>query len=244
MLEVHYQPQVDLSDGRIVGVEALVRWPHPELGMIAPDRFIPVAEESGIIDSLGRWVLRRACTEAAGLLDLTDRQVRLAVNVSAREFLRGDFAATVRDILAATGFPGSALELEITESTLQAVERSAGILTSLKRLGISVSIDDFGTGYSSLSVLRDLPVDRIKIDRSFIVELPHKAEQLAMVEAMVALARALHMGIVVEGIEHREQADVLARLGCGEGQGYLFSRALARADLLQWLGERGVRLPR
>lgn len=241
-LAVHYQPQVALADGRLVGVEALVRWPHPELGMIAPDRFIPVAEESGIIDKLGRWVLRQACNEVAGLLDDAGRQLRVAVNVSAREFLRDDFSDTVRETLEETGFPGKALELEITESTLQAVERSAGILTNLKALGISVSIDDFGTGYSSLSVLRDLPVDRIKIDRSFIVELPHKLEQVAMVEAVVGLARALRMGIVVEGIERREQAEVLARLGCDEGQGFLFCRALGRGDLLQWLDERGVRL--
>jgi diguanylate cyclase (GGDEF)-like protein/PAS domain S-box-containing protein len=238
-LEVNYQPQLALSDRRIVGVEALARWPKDEFGAVMPARFIPVAEDTGIIDKLGRWVLRRACSEIAGLTDHAGRQLRLAVNVSPRQFMRDDFVASVHEVLQEVGFPAHALELEITESTLQSTERSRGILNALKQLGISISIDDFGTGYSSLSVLRDLPVDRIKIDQSFVVELPHRKEGLAIVEAVIALGRAMGMGIVAEGIERDDQADLLQRLGCGEGQGYLFSRPLTYGDLLHYWRDKG-----
>lgn len=234
-LLLHYQPQVELADGRIVGVEALVRWNHPQHGMIPPVRFIPVAEESGVIDSLGRWVLERACREVAGLRQRSGEQLRLAVNVSAREFMREDFIASVLATLAQTGFPATALELEITESTLQTIERSMEILAALKQQGIAVSIDDFGTGYSSLSVLRDLPIDRIKIDRSFIIHLPERREGMAIIEAIVALASSLGMEIIVEGIERREQATLLLGLGCGGGQGYLFSRPVPHPQLLDLL---------
>ncbi|MBI4986156.1 MAG: EAL domain-containing protein [Rhodocyclales bacterium] len=236
-LEVHYQPQVALADERIVGLEALARWPHPELGMIPPVRFVPIAEESGMIDALGRWVLRRACRQIVGMRDASGRQLRLAVNVSPHQFLRDDFIDTVREILAETGFPATSLEIEITESALQVIERSLGILTALKELGASISIDDFGTGYSSLSVLRDLPIDRIKIDRSFIVGLPQQKDSQAIVEAIVALSRSMRMRIVVEGIERREQVDVLHLMGCEEGQGFLFSKPLPCTDLLRLLGQ-------
>lgn len=238
-LNVHYQPQLNLVDRRIIGVEALVRWRSNEFGSVAPTRFIPIAEDTGIIDRLGRWVLRRACSEIAGLTDQYGRQLRLAVNVSARQFMRDDFVTSVSEVLQEVGFPPTALELEITESTLQSTERSRGILNALKQLGISISIDDFGTGYSSLSVLRDLPVDRIKIDQSFIVELPHGVKGLAIVEAVLALGRAMTMGIVAEGIEREDQADLLQRLGCTEGQGYLFSRPLAYDQLLHYCRNNG-----
>ena len=234
-LLVYYQPQVDLADGRIFGVEALVRWNHPELGMIPPVRFIPIAEESGVIDSLGRWVLERACRDILGLSESLGQQLGLAVNVSAREFTREDFVVTVRDTLARTGFPPACLELEITESTLQVIEQSVEILGALKAIGISISIDDFGTGYSSLSVLRDLPIDRIKIDRSFVQYLPEKPDGIAIVEAIVAIATSMHMEIIVEGIERPEQAAILFRLGCGAGQGYLFSRPVPHAALVHLL---------
>ena len=239
-LLIHYQPQVDLASGCIVGVEALVRWLHPELGMIPPTRFIPIAEESGVIDSLGHWVMENACRELAGLEDSTGQQLRLAVNVSAREFMREDFIATVRETLSRTGFPAAALELEITESTLQVIERSVEILGELKALGIAVSIDDFGTGYSSLSVLRDLPIDRIKIDRSFIHDLPENTEGIPIIEAMVALAGSLHMDIIAEGIERPDQAAVLHRLGCSDGQGFLFSRPIAHGELIRLLTGGGA----
>lgn len=238
-MRIHYQPQVALDDCRIIGVEALVRWPESAEGSVSPDRFVRVAEECGMIDRLGRWVLRRACSDIAGLTDSDGRQLKLAVNVSARQFMRDDFVSTVGTILAEVGFPPEALELEITESTLQTVERSRGILNALKQLGISISIDDFGTGYSSLSVLRDLPVDRIKIDQSFVVELPHRKDGLAIVEAMVTLGRAMRMNIIAEGIERGEQAAVLFELGCLEGQGYLFSRPLPHEELRELVSRGG-----
>jgi diguanylate cyclase (GGDEF)-like protein/PAS domain S-box-containing protein len=241
-LSVHYQPQVVLADGRIAGVEALLRWTHPDNGSIPPSRFIPVAEESGLIESLGRWTLRRACSEIAGLTDGESRQLRLGVNVSARQFMRDDFVAVVSEALAETGFPAGALELEITESTLQVMERSQGILHALRELGVAVSIDDFGTGYSSLSILRDLHIDRVKIDRSFIVELPHHAGRRAILEAMVSLGKALRLAIIVEGVERAEQMEELKRMGCDEGQGFLFAHALPHAELLALLRQGGGRV--
>ncbi|MBU1364772.1 MAG: EAL domain-containing protein [Gammaproteobacteria bacterium] len=238
-LVVHYQPRVDLASRRIVGVEALVRWQHPERGMISPANFIGIAEECGIIEQLGRWVLNRACCEMLDVVEgrPTGEIFHVAVNVSARQFLGADFVAIVRSVLSETGFPASALELEITESTLQATERSLSILHDLENLGVAVSIDDFGTGYSSLSVLRDLPIQRIKIDRSFIVDLPASQNQRAVVEAIVALSRAMSMQITVEGIEHADQATTLLELGCQEGQGYLFARPLPLVDLQKLLDD-------
>ncbi|NTV71671.1 MAG: EAL domain-containing protein [Azonexaceae bacterium] len=240
-LVVHYQPRVDLASRRIVGVEALVRWQHPEQGMISPASFIGITEESGIIEHLGRWVLNRACTEMLEVIqgNPAGEIFHVAVNVSARQFLGVDFVAIVRAVLSETGFPASALELEITESTLQATERSLSILHALEELGVAVSIDDFGTGYSSLSVLRDLPIQRIKIDRSFIVDLPASQNQRAVVEAIVALSKAMFMQITVEGIEHADQATILQELGCQEGQGFLFARALPLVDL-QKLLDKGL----
>ncbi len=232
-LSVYYQPRVDLDGRNIVGAEALVRWPHPERGLISPECFIAIAEESGIIEQLGRWVLRRACSEMVGL----ERQIResggqfhLSVNVSAQQFIGTDFVATVRAVLEETGFPPTSLELEITESTLQSTERSLSLLNALATLGITVSIDDFGTGYSSLSVLRDLPVHRVKIDRSFIVDLQSSENQQAMVKAIVALSRIMRMSITVEGVESREQADLLQELGCHQGQGFYFGHPMVPGD--------------
>ena len=236
-LLVHYQPRVELADRRIVGVEALVRWQHPERGIISPVSFIGIAEECGIIEHLGRWVLHRACSEMLAVVRSrpAGETFHLAVNVSARQFLGVDFLAVVRSVLEETGFPASALELEITESTLQATERSLSILQALETLGVAISIDDFGTGYSSLSVLRDLPIKRIKIDRSFIIDLPSSESQRAVVEAIIALSKAMHMSVTVEGIEHLAQAEILENLGCQEGQGYLFARPMPFPELVKLL---------
>ncbi len=237
-LIVHYQPRVDLTDRRIVGAEALVRWQHPERGLVYPGSFISIAEESGIIEQLGRWVLHRACCDMLHL----QRHIRdsggvfhLAVNVSARQFIGTDFVNVVQSVLEETGFPADALELEITESTLQGTERSMAILRAFEALGITVSIDDFGTGYSSLSVLRDLPVNRVKIDRSFIVDLPSSDSQREMVRAIVTLSGVMHMSITVEGIERREQAELLQQLGCHEGQGYFFGRPMPPDEFFRWV---------
>lgn len=227
-LIVHYQPRVNLAGHQIVGVEALVRWHHPERGLIMPGGFISIAEESDLIEELGRWVLHRACTEMLDIVTSKSHgeKFNVAVNVSARQFHNSDFVSVVQSVLAETGFPAAALELEITESTLQATERSLITLNALEKLGVAISIDDFGTGYSSLSVLRDLPIKRIKIDRSFIVDMPANDGQRAVVEAIVSLSRAMNMAITVEGIERQDQAELLQEMGCQEGQGYLFSQPL------------------
>jgi len=237
-LAVYYQPRVDLAGRQIVGVEALVRWPHVERGLVMPTSFIGIAEESGIIEQLGSWVLHNACREMRGLVlraQTNGESFHVAVNVSARQFHGVDFSAVVKAVLAETGFPADALELEITESTLQATEQSQIILQAIEALGVAISIDDFGTGYSSLSVLRDLPIKRIKIDRSFIVDLPASEGQRVLVEAIVAMSRALSMAITVEGIETPEQAELLERLGCQEGQGFLFGKAMPLAELSRLL---------
>ena len=243
-LAVYYQPRVDLADGRIVGVESLVRWPHPERGLVLPSSFIAIAEDSGLIEQLGRWVLLRACREMRGIVQeamAEGRHFHVAVNVSARQFLGSDFVTIVKSALDETGFPAAALELEITESTLQATERSLAVLHALKELGVSISIDDFGTGYSSLSVLRDLPINRIKIDRSFIVDMPASQSQRAVIEAIVGLSRAMGMAITVEGIETPEQAAILQQLGCEEGQGFLYGQAISFGGLVRLLSPGGGR---
>lgn len=236
-LVVHYQPQISLDDGGITGVEALVRWRHPELGVIEPTRFIPVAEDSGVIDRLGLWVLRRACQEIKDIRNARNRQLRLSVNVSVGQFLHHDFLETLRIVLTEENFPPDALDLEITESTLQVIEQGNDILNSLAKLGVTLSLDHFGAGYSSLGTLRRQPIKRIKIDPSFIVGLPREARDESIVQAMVALSNAMKMSIVGEGVERAEQALFLYRMGCTEGQGFLFSRPLSRADLVELLAQ-------
>lgn len=226
-LEVHYQPQVSPVDGHMCGVEALVRWRHPRDGMIGPDEFIPIAEETGLIVPLGEHVLRTACRQVAEW----DRRgltiPKLAVNLSARQFRQPDLADRVCRILDETGVSSSRLELEITESTvMRDVDDSVATLRCLRARGICVAIDDFGTGYSSLSQLKRVPIDTLKIDRSFIEGIPGSAEDVAIVGAIVAMARSLGLKLVAEGVEQPAQRDFLRALGCGEAQGWLFGRPL------------------
>ncbi len=238
-LVLYYQPQVALRDGTLTGVEALVRWRHPQEGIIAPGRFIAIAEESGVIEPLGRWVLFSACAQAAERLRAGEPPFQLSVNVSARQLAGDHFEDTVRDALAETGFRASQLELEITESTLQVIEHSRRLLGALKALGVSIAIDDFGTGYSSLSVIRHLPIDRLKIDQSFVHDIPGDADDVAIVESIISLSRTLGLRVTAEGVETEAQLAVLRRLGCQEGQGYLFSRPLPLPELQRLLsGER------
>ncbi|GAB3549536.1 hypothetical protein GCM10027343_31480 [Noviherbaspirillum agri] len=227
-----YQPQVDLGSGRVTGMEALVRWRHPTLGMVSPARFIPIAEETGHIAEIGLWVLREACrqTQAWHALGYSDLQV--AVNVSARQFRQEDFSSRVKQALQETGLPAKYLELELTESMImQRPEHVIGVMSELRQLGVTFSIDDFGTGYSSLSQLKRFPIDKLKIDRSFTQDIGSDANGSAITCAIIALGNSMHLRVVAEGVETREQERFLIENGCHSMQGYLFSRPVAADDI-------------
>lgn len=220
---LHYQPIVCLDDGRVVAAEALLRWYHPARGMVGPAEFIPVAEESGLILPLGRWVLGQACTQLAVWRAAGRPGLRVTVNLSARQFGDPDLVGVVAGALRASGLPGEALWLEITESVLmEEAEATAETLRALKALGVHLSVDDFGTGYSSLSYLKRFPVDALKIDRSFVDGLASDPEDEAIVTAVISLAQALNLEVVAEGVEEPAQLRKLHRLGCDAVQGYLF----------------------
>ena len=241
-LRVHYQPIFRVGSGALVSFEALVRWNHPERGQVTPDEFIPLAEDSGLIIPIGRWVLREACTQLsrwrAASPSMSAAQV--SVNLSAKQFNNPDIVATVDEALAQACLPADALTLEITESVLmEEVEATAQTLRALKKLGVGLSIDDFGTGYSSLSYLKRFPVDVLKIDRSFVDGLGTDTDDHAIVSAVVSLAHALGLSVVAEGVETARQLHELRRLGCDSAQGYL----LGRPESSDSVWERFVRLP-
>ena len=232
VLRPHYQPLIDLSSGRIIGFEALVRWPHPERGMIPPVEFIPVAEETGLISALGRMMLRRACMDAAAWPD----DVRVAVNLSPLQFRVGNVLAEVMEVLQQTGLPPRRLELEITETlVLEKSDQVLATLHALRALGVRISMDDFGTGYSSLSYLRSFPFDKIKIDRSFVKDLAGNREAQAIIRSIVSLGRGLGVTITAEGVETEAELRCLRAEGCPEGQGYLFSRPRPNAEVIRLL---------
>ncbi|WP_290434810.1 EAL domain-containing protein [Aeromonas caviae] len=233
-----YQPMTDLADGHLSGLEALIRWQHPSLGMISPDRFIPVAEECGLIEPLGEWVMRTACQQGQQWLAEGRAVPRLSVNVSVREMRSHDYVERVTAILAATGFPAERLEIEVTESIIQSVDHSLRLFTRLKALGVQIAIDDFGTGFSSLSLLRSLPIDRIKIDRAFVQALPDDKHSRELCRTIVQLASSLGMAVTAEGIETQPQRQFLQSLHCEEGQGYLFSHPLPEPHLPSLLPAR------
>lgn len=228
VLRPYYQPLVRLADGRITGSEALVRWPHPERGMISPAEFIPVAEDTGLINAIGAQILRSACMDAARWPD----DVRVAVNLSPLQFRVGNLLSVVMDALKQSGLPPRRLELEITETLL--LEKSSQVLATLhalRALGVRISMDDFGTGYSSLSYLRSFPFDKIKIDRSFVKDLTQRPDCLAIVRAIAGLGRSLDITTLAEGVESVEQLDVLRAEGCHEVQGFLFSAARPASEI-------------
>ncbi|HVG52497.1 MAG TPA: EAL domain-containing protein [Xanthobacteraceae bacterium] len=238
VLEVHYQPLVNLANGAVTGFEALIRWPHPERGFIPPSEFIPVAEETGLIVQLGAYVLKKACTDAAQW----PGDVKLAVNLSPLQFRTGSLFVTVKQALEETGLSPKRLELEITETVLlDRVDHVLATLHALRALGVRISMDDFGTGYSSLSYLRKFPFDKIKIDRSFVHELAENADSQAIVRAILSLGSSLGITITAEGVETESELACLKSEGCDEGQGYLFSKARPQADVLQMLSPRAVR---
>ena len=231
-----YQPIFDLRTRRIVGAEALVRWKHPDLGLVPPDRFIGMADDSGQIHAIGEWVLGEACAAARGWTDRGHAAVGVAVNFSATQFHHERFASHVRAIVRASGLPPEALEMEITEgAAMKDPETTVEILGELKKSGIRVAIDDFGTGYSSLSYLKRLPIDILKIDKSFVRDLPQDAENVAIVRTIVALGRALHLHLHPEGVETQAQLEFLRAEGCDRAQGYLMSRPVAIDDFLALL---------
>jgi EAL domain-containing protein (putative c-di-GMP-specific phosphodiesterase class I) len=228
-LRVFYQPIVRLDDASVVGFEALVRWEHPQLGLISPADFIPLAEETGMIVPIGAWVLEEACRQVKTWQDdhCADRALLLSVNVSARQFQGPDLVETVAAVLERTGFDPTSLKLELTESLMmQDVERTIQRLHELKGLSIQLAIDDFGTGYSSLAYLRRFPISVLKVDQSFIHRLGTGAQDDAIVRSIVTLASDLGMQVVAEGIETVEQLTALRALKCTYGQGYYFSRPL------------------
>jgi len=224
-LMLHYQPQVDVATGSIIQVEALVRWQHPDMGMVSPHMFIPLAEENGLILAIGEWVLTQACRQLVTWHRQGHAHLRVAVNLSARQLQHPQLIPTVSRILQHSGLPAAFLELEITETAAMGdIKLSIAALKGLRQLGISISMDDFGTGYSCLSYLKDLPLDGLKIDRAFVKDLPKSDRTLAMVSAIVAMAKGLHLDLVAEGIETQEQLNCLRAIGCSAMQGYYFSR--------------------
>ena len=233
-LRVHYQPIVNLDTEAVVGFEALVRWQHPTRGLVPPMAFIPLAEETGLIVPLGRWVLETACRQAARWRRSRpaapgNPALFVSVNLSARQFMAADLVDDVAAILAETGLEPGALELEITESVvMDQSETGIRVLRELRDHGVRLVLDDFGTGYSSLAYLKHLPLDTIKIDRSFVAGIEEIADR-SIVDAVIALAHGLGIGVVAEGIETARQAERLRELGCTLGQGYLFSRPMPAA---------------
>jgi diguanylate cyclase (GGDEF)-like protein/PAS domain S-box-containing protein len=233
---LHYQPLVSLQNGLIIGVEALIRWQHPELGLIMPDRFIHVAEEAGLINAIGDWVLCEACRQAQSWIEAGLPPLVMAVNVAPEQFRQGGFVEAVAGALAASGLDPALLELEVTERTvMHDADSSVGTLTALHRMGVELSLDDFGTGYSSLAYLKRFPVGKLKIDRSFIRDLETDADDQAIASTIVSMGRNLRLTVLAEGVESREQLALLRAMDCDMAQGYLFSRALPGDEITELL---------
>ena len=236
-LVLHYQPQIDLLGGKVVGVEALVRWHHPQRGLIAPAEFIPVAEACGLILPLGHWVLLTACRQARAWRDAGIDMGEMAVNISAHQFQQPQFAQTVQAVLAETGVPADRLELEITESSIMhGVDTAIQTMAQLRAMGVKLAIDDFGTGYSSLAYLRRFPLDRLKIDRSFLADVDTDADAASLLTSIVQLGRSLGLQLVAEGVESFAQAEFLRTLECERGQGFHFYQPVSAEEVVGRIG--------
>jgi EAL domain-containing protein (putative c-di-GMP-specific phosphodiesterase class I) len=228
---LHYQPKVDIPSGRVTGMEALVRWKRPETGMVPPAEFIPLAEETGLIVTIGEWVLKAACEYTHLSHPGGTPPLRVAVNLSARQFTQASLVSDVARILDVTGLGPEALELEITESMVMGnPEQAIQTLRQLKSMGIALAIDDFGTGYSSLGYLKRFPLDHIKIDRSFIKDIPEDNDDATITRTIIAMAHNLRLKVIAEGVETKAQLDFLREHGCDEIQGYYFSRPLPGSE--------------
>lgn len=235
-LKLYYQPQVDIASRRIVGFEALMRWTHPELGFVSPGEFIPIAEESDVIVPIGSWALGEACRQTKEWMDAGLGPLRMAVNLSARQFVTDGLVDVVANALRDSGLPPAHLELEITESTaMQGVERTLAMLKQLKGLGLALAMDDFGTGYSSLSYLKRFPLDALKVDQSFVRNITTDTGDAAITRAIVAMAHSFGMIVIAEGVETKDHLDFLAGLGCEDAQGYYFSKPVPAAEARELL---------
>lgn len=226
---LHYQPQIDIASGRISGAEALIRWQHAELGLLPPDRFIPLAEDTGLIRPLGAWVMRTVAAQMTAWKQSSLPPMRVAINLSTKQVMRPKHVESLRSLITQAGMPlpGMELEIEITESCIQTGDNTLQTAQALKSMGLTLAIDDFGTGYSSLVSLQQLPIDRIKIDGSFIQRLPTDSNNATITAAMIAMGKALGLRVLAEGVETREQLAFLRSHGCDEAQGFLFSRGMA-----------------
>jgi diguanylate cyclase (GGDEF)-like protein len=236
--ELHYQPKVDTATGRINSAEALIRWRHPERGLLPPADFIPVADECGLLDAIGEWVLREACRQGRIWQQRGPRSVRVAVNLAPSHFRLVDLVGQIRRALDASGLDPSLLEIELTETAVMSdAEESVHILEAISRMGVLVSVDDFGTGYSSMSYLRRFPIDKLKIDRCFVEQMATRPEDASIVGAIISLAHSLRLKVIAEGVETPEQLQLLAKLGCDQYQGFYFSPALLPAKFEELLRE-------
>jgi predicted signal transduction protein with EAL and GGDEF domain len=238
-LFLNFQPIIDLQTGDLAHAEVLLRWRHPELGLVPPDRFIPVAEASGLIAAMGEWVLRETCRQIRAWEREGLSVPRIAVNLSARQLRQRDLAESFAAIMDGEGVLAARIGVELTESALmQNADEAAAILGRMRALGLEIAVDDFGTGYSSLSYIKRFPIDKLKIDRSFVKDLSAREDGsgggMAIVSAILGVARALDMKVVAEGIETREQIDLLRRAGCDQGQGYHIARPMAAGDFAAW----------
>ncbi len=233
---LNYQPQIDIETGKLIGVEALVRWHHPELGLVPPVKFIPLAEDTGFINQLGKWVLFEACRQMVRWDDAGLRVEKIAVNLSVKQFERGSIVAMVSQILTETGLEPHRLQLEVTESVIMNTGDALSFIRGLSDIGVGLAIDDFGTGYSSLAYLKQMPVQTLKIDRSFIMDIGTNPDEEAIAIAIIQLGKSMHLSVVAEGVETQEQVDFLRREGCHYAQGYFYSRPVLPQDLLErWL---------
>src|SRR6267378_4069418 len=239
---VYYQPKIDMTTGAITGVEALLRWQHPEKGLLLPDKFIQLAEETGLIVPIGLWTLREVCTRAKAWKEAGLPRMPIAVNLSALQFREEQLVPQLAEILKSTGTEAGILELEITESmVMRDPDVAVKLMRNLRAMGVHLTIDDFGTGYSSLGYLKLFPINNLKVDRSFVRDLPHSKDDVAITRAVIAMAHSLEMNVIAEGVELREQLDVLRKEGCDEFQGYLCRPPLTEEDLIRFIRDGGTR---